>query len=172
MPFLAPLGALLVAAAPAIGAATGLASLGVTGYELANQPGGGGAAQTQPSQAQAVSAETANRQLATTQAQQELPGLQYQTGGGVSPGYYADMASLLSGNSQYGSSPQIQQLVSSFLGNGIGGQSSAASPVSSLLPGLTAPSVNSGVSSATNSFLSPQTQQDQGVFATAAGSIF
>ena len=170
MPFLAPLGALLVSAAPAIGAATGLASLGVTGYELANQPGGGGAAQTQPTQAQAVSAETANRQLATTQAQQELPGLQYQTGGGVSPGYYADMSSLLSGNSQYGSSPQIQQLVSSFLGNGIG-TGSGSSPSSSLLPGLTSPSVSPGVSSAANSFMQPQAQ-DQGVFSSAAGSVF
>jgi len=159
----------------AIGAIAALAgsafSVGDTLYQQANAPGQSSSAQQQPTQAQAVSAETANRQQVVSQAALQLPGLQYEGGGGLSPGYLATQSSTDSGNSQYGSSPQIQQLVNSFLGLGGVGTGSSAGPVSSLLPGLTAPSVNSGVSSATNSFLNPQAQA-QGAFATSAGSIF
>jgi hypothetical protein len=147
----------------AIGAIAALAgsafSVGDTLYQQANAPGQASAASQQPTQAQAVASETANRQLATSQAQQELPGIQAQTGGGVSPGYYADMSSLLSGNSQYGQSPQIAQLVSSFLGQGTG-TGASSTPTSSIAPGLTSPQV------------SPQVQQAVGAFQTPANSVF
>ena len=124
---------------PAIIAAviTAATTLGVTGYEIANQPGTPAqpAAPT-PTQItnQAVQAETANRSTATKEAGQILPDLQYATGGGLSPDAYQSLASQFSGNAQYGDTASMQQLVARFLGLDQSGASFGSNPTS---PGLT-----------------------------------
>lgn len=154
--------------------ATSAFGIGDTLYQQANAPSGSSAT-TGPTQAQAIAAEEANRKVATSQAQQQLPGLQSATDGSVSPGYLQDMSSLLSGNSQYGQSPQIQQAVQQFLGNysgtipssttpsvgGAGGSSGAANPLSSLFPGMATGSVNDPASGGTGTTSTSGSQPQQ-----------
>lgn len=158
----------------AVSALAGTAfSIGDTLYQQANAPGQNptSTASTSPTQAQLVAQETQNRQQQASAVQQQLPGLQAQTDGGVSPGYLADMGSLLSGQSQLSGSPQIAAAVSSFLGNNGAGSSSGS--LSSLLPGLTGGSSGGGssgssaIGQANAQFMQPN-QQDSSPFSATA----
>lgn len=129
---------------PIILAVSAATSTGLAIHSAVSQPG-------QPSQPspsditkQAISNETDSRSQATKAAAQFLPGLQYQTSGGLSPDAYQQFSSSFSGNANLSNSPQMQQLVAKFLGldsgNSFGGDSTfgsgggASNPIS---PGLT-----------------------------------
>ena len=102
----------LAAAGPAIGAATGLATLGL---DLANQPGA--------PKPQALPAETPAQAVQARQNQEasvsnQFPNLQAQTGGTLSPDAYITLTTLLSGQ---GGTPGIgsaqQDLLQKLTGN-------------------------------------------------------
>ena len=143
-----------------VGAATGAATLGANLYAQANQPS---SAAPQTSATDAINAEQQRRDAIVRQAQLQLPGLQSQTSGSVSPGYYQDMSSVLSGNADMANSPQLAQAVQQFLGGGSlgsGGSNGATSGVNnssiipSIFPGIAQPTPE--ISSATSNWLSPQ----------------
>ncbi len=134
---------------PAIIAAviSAAAAVGTTIYSKVSQPSAPSSTQPTPAEVtkQAVSSEEANRAQATKQAAQFLPGLQYETSGGLSPDAYQQFSSNFSGNANLANSPQMQQLVAKFLGLDTGasfggdgsfggGSSGGSSPLS---PGLT-----------------------------------
>ena len=121
-----------------IGSAT---AIGTTAFNASNQPSAPKVDPTEVSK-QAVAGETANREQATKQAAQFLPGLQYNTSGGLSPDAYQQFSSDFSGNANLSNSPQMQQLVAKFLGldtgASFGGDSSFGSGSSNpISPGLT-----------------------------------
>lgn len=120
-----------------IGAAT---TVGVTAYDKISAPSAPQAPSPADVTKQAITSETSNREQATKQAAQFLPGLQYNTSGGLSPDAYAQFSSADSGNANLASSPQMQQLITKFLGLDTGAtfggdtQYGGSNPVS---PGLT-----------------------------------
>ena len=93
------------------------ATVGTTIYNKVSAPGPN-AGQPTPEEMtkQAVSAEEANRSVATKQAAQFLPQLQSDTSGGLSPDAYRSLAANFSGNANLSNSPQMQQLIAKFLG--------------------------------------------------------
>lgn len=127
----------LIAPLIAAGAAATSAGLGI--YSAVNQPG----APAQPSPADvtknAIADETSKRDTAAKSAGQLLPGLQYNTNGGLSPDAYATLSSDFSGNAGNAGSQQMKDLIAKFLGTGdstFGGGSGfgGSNPAS---PGLT-----------------------------------
>jgi len=127
-----------------IGAAT---TVGATIYNAKNQPSI--PTSTSPSPADvtknAIATETANREGATKAAAQVLPGLQYNTSGGLSPDAYQTLSADFSGNAGLANSPQMKQLIAQFLGlntsdtfGGAGAPFGTGSTQSNLVsPGLT-----------------------------------
>jgi hypothetical protein len=102
----------LIAALPAIFAGVGAGTaLGTGIYSLENQPGA-----PKPTNPAAV---TSTGQAAEKAAiGQQLPTLQSQVGGSVSPEYYQQIAQLLSGTAnQPGSGASANTAVGSFFGN-------------------------------------------------------
>lgn len=113
---------------PAIMAATAAIGAGTSIYSAVNQPKAPSGPTPEQITKQAVSDETASRAAATKQAAQFLPELQSNTGGGLSPDAYTQLSSQFSGNAQLGNSPQMQQLVSKFLGLDTGAAFGGSSP--------------------------------------------
>lgn len=129
--------------AAAIVAAT---TVGTTIYSKMSQPSAPKQATPAEISTQAINTETSNRATATKEAGQFLPGLQANTSGGLSPDAYKQLSATFSGNADLANSPQMQELVSRFLGldnsasfggsepfGSSGGSSGAANPSS---PGL------------------------------------
>jgi hypothetical protein len=96
-----------------IGSAT---AVGTTAFNAANAPGSPKPPDPAQITAQAVNAETQNRQTATKEASQFLPTLQSNTSGGLSPEAYDQFASTFSGNANLAGSDAMKQLVAKFLG--------------------------------------------------------
>ena len=80
---------------PIILAATSAASLGITGYELANQPGAPKTATPTAAETTATADQTKQNQVAAVS--QQFPNLQAQTGGSLSPDALIQLSTLLSG---------------------------------------------------------------------------
>lgn len=116
-------------------------AIGTTAFNAANAPSGPKPADPAEISKQAISTETANRDIATRQAAQFLPGIQANTSGGLSPDALQQFSANFSGNSDLASSPQMKELIAKFLGmdtgatNTFGGGSSfgGSNPAS---PGL------------------------------------
>jgi hypothetical protein len=97
---------------PIITAISAALGIGTTAYSLASGGGGGGGDQSQqpqpatpttPDPTQAAGVESANRAKQALIARGQLPGLQDQTGGSLSPDYYNTMAQEFSGG--FGANP-------------------------------------------------------------------
>lgn len=116
---------------PIILAATAAIGTGTSLYQMANQPGQPKGQSPEEITKQAITSEQANRANATKQASAFLPELQSSTGGGLSPDAYSQLASQFSGNAQLGNSPQMQQLVSKFLGLDSGASYGGSAPFGS-----------------------------------------
>lgn len=129
---------------PIIMAASAATSAGLGIYSAVNQPGAPQQTQQSPADItkQAISAETSSREAATKAAGQLLPGLQYNTSGGLSPDAYATLSSDFSGSPGLANSPQMKALIAQFMGTdtGFGGNSafgSGSTPSNPISPGLT-----------------------------------
>lgn len=100
--------------AAVIGSAT---SIGVTAYDHASAPGPNAGKPT-PAEItkNAITAEQGNRQVATKEAAQLVPGLEANTSGATSPDYLKDVSATLSGNANLADSPQMKEMIAKFLG--------------------------------------------------------
>lgn len=123
---------------PIIFAVSAATSAGLGIYGAVNRP----SAPAGPTPAQisqdAIKQETDRRSTAATEASQFLPGIQANTSGGVSPEYYSQVSSLLSGNANLSNSSAFKSLINRFLGideGGFGG-SGGFGGVSPSSPGL------------------------------------
>lgn len=132
-----------------IGAIAALASagtaVGTTIYDKVSAPSSSTPAAPTPAQVttDAITQETQKRQAQATSDAQLLPGLQADTGGGLSPDALSTFSSQFNGDAG-GNTPQLQQLVAQFLGlnsganNSFGGSGTfGASTSSPSSPGLT-----------------------------------
>lgn len=91
------------------------AGVGTSIYSLANQPGTPKAATPTPAQQQQTA--TANRTSQESAISQQLPGLQAQVGGSLSPDALLQLAQLASGQSgQPGVGASVQDLLSKMAG--------------------------------------------------------
>lgn len=131
MAFLLPFVPLITA-----GAAATSAGLGI--YNAVNQPGAPKAPSPADVTKNAIADETSRRDAAGKSAAQVLPGLQYQTSGGLSPDAYQTFGADFSGNADLAGSQQMKDLVAKFLGtdNGFGGGTFGGN-TSPSSPGLT-----------------------------------
>ena len=108
---------------------------------------------------QLVAQEEAQRKVASGEAQQQLPGLEYAGGGGLNPGYLEQQSAIASGNAGLLGTQSLNQAVNQFLGLGTSG--AGAGSGSSILPGLAGGSVTPGISDATRGFFGNVSNQDQ-----------
>lgn len=148
----------LLAALPIIFAGAGAASgLGFGLHSLLNQPStpNPNAPPTPTQQNQAVAQLQQNRELASQQVAQSLPGLQESTSGGVSPAYLGNFGAVSTGNANLLGTNQLGDVVNQFLGLPSGtsgaGSTNSAGAVSGLALG--GGSANPAVSAASSSFL-------------------
>lgn len=130
-----------------IGAIAALASAGVgigtTIYDKVSAPSTPAAPTPAQVTTDAITQETQKRQAQATSDAQLLPGLQADTGGGLSPDALSTFSSQFNGDAG-GNTPQLQQLVAQFLGlnsganNSFGGSGTFGAATSSpSSPGLT-----------------------------------